>query len=583
MRVPRTRQRTTVFLGKPQRRSPKSRPGSFSISLATWRRILSRNTDEFCRNTTIHGLKYINNSKLRGSDRLFFGIALLAVVSFAVYLIQDAFDKWNTTPVIVGIDPELTSITNEPFPAVTICNLNQALADRVVHLANDSAEYAMLQMLCRRPMDALQTTSSSANSSNWEEFIMNISQTCQSMVIGCRFGGDDYECARLFNPIVTDEGLCCVFNMLHPRFMYRKSVPLSHRNVSLPPGFLSVNWHAELGYKRRGTLGDGDLPLYPRRGQGTGESLGLSLTLDVRADAYYCSSSSSIGFKIALHSPNESPNVREIGVLLAPGMETKLRIDPAKILTEKHLRWVDQKYRRCLFRNELKLRWFAHYTQRNCVAECLSRLLVLHCGCVAFYMPRLKWNDTICPVGKRSCVELVRLRTIEAVESCLEECLPSCFDLSFSITAYSTKIAFGGFNQIHPNSHWNFSEKYVERNVAVVNMYFKDPTFRASKQTEFIGFSDFLSCVGGLMGLFLGFSFLSIAECIYFALIRPCRTCSELRQLRQDQDKDKEKHKPHMIPRNMPLPGNIKYISPANWFQAEMAHPQPHRLHFNPA
>lgn len=42
------------------------------------------------------------------------------------------------------------------------------------------------------------------------------------MVIHCRFGADDYECARLFHPIVTDEGLCCVFNMLHPRFMYRK-------------------------------------------------------------------------------------------------------------------------------------------------------------------------------------------------------------------------------------------------------------------------------------------------------------------------------------------------------------------------
>ncbi|KAH8291565.1 hypothetical protein KR018_000846 [Drosophila ironensis] len=572
-RVPRNRQRAALFWSQQQKRSPKPRPRTFNISLATWRRILSRNTDEFCRNTTIHGLKYINNSKMRTSDRLFFGIALLAVMSLAIYLIQQAFDKWNTTPVIVGIDPELTSITNEPFPAVTICNLNQALAERVVHLANDSSEFAMLQLLCRRRVDVLQTKA--ANSSNWEEFILNISQPCQSMVIGCRFGAEDYECARLFNPIVTDEGLCCVFNMLQPRFMYRKSVPLSHRNVSLPLGFHSVNWNAEMGYKRGAAHKDEDMPLYPRRGQGTGESLGLSLTLDVRADAYYCSSSSSIGFKIALHSPNESPNVRETGVLLAPGMETKLRIDPAKILTEKHLRWVDRRYRRCLFRNELQLHWFAHYTQRNCVAECLSKLLMRHCGCVAFYMPRLKRNDTVCPVGQRDCVELVRLRTIGAVESCLDICLPSCFDLSFSLTAYSTKISYQGFEQLQPNGRWNFTEGYVERSVAVVNMYFKEPTFRANKQTEFIGFSDFLSCVGGLMGLFLGFSFLSIAECIYFALIRPCRTCSELRQLQQDQQ-------PAPQPATT-VKYNIKYISPANWFQAEMGHPQPRRLHFNPA
>lgn len=34
------------------------------------------------------------------------------------------------------------------------------------------------------------------------------------------------------------------------------------------------------------------------------------------------------------------------------------------------------------------------------------------------------------------------------------------------------------------------------------------------------------------MGLFLGFSFLSIAECIYFAFIRPCRICTEFREQR---------------------------------------------------
>ncbi|KAH8374211.1 hypothetical protein KR009_009818 [Drosophila setifemur] len=106
-------------------------------------------------------------------------------------------------------------------------------------------------------------------------------------------------------------------------------------------------------------------------------------------------------------------------------------------------------------------------------------------------------------------------------------------------------------------------------------MYFKDPTFRANKQTEFFGLSDFLSAVGGLMGLFLGFSFLSIAECFYFALIRTCRTCSELRQLQKEPQV--------MIPPKIGLPGNIKYVSPANWFQAEMAHQQLQRLHFNPA
>ncbi|XP_030245969.1 pickpocket protein 28-like [Drosophila navojoa] len=130
---------------------------------------------------------------------------------------QDAFVKWNTTPVIVGINPEPTYITKEPFPALTICNLNQALASQAARLPNDSSQFAMLQVLCHRKPH----TQLSRGNNNWEQLISNISQPCGDMVIGCRFGAVDYHCERMFQPIITDEGLCCVINMLHPRFMYK--------------------------------------------------------------------------------------------------------------------------------------------------------------------------------------------------------------------------------------------------------------------------------------------------------------------------------------------------------------------------
>lgn len=83
---------------------------------------------------------------------------------------QDAFEKWNTTPVIVGINPEPTYITNEPFPAITICNLNQALATQAAHILNDSGKFAMLQVLCRR-----KTNSQLARgNNNWEQLISNV-------------------------------------------------------------------------------------------------------------------------------------------------------------------------------------------------------------------------------------------------------------------------------------------------------------------------------------------------------------------------------------------------------------------------
>lgn len=38
-------------------------------SAVGWRSILALNTDEFCRNTSIHGLKYINSRRLHAADR----------------------------------------------------------------------------------------------------------------------------------------------------------------------------------------------------------------------------------------------------------------------------------------------------------------------------------------------------------------------------------------------------------------------------------------------------------------------------------------------------------------------------------
>ncbi|KAH8387987.1 hypothetical protein KR093_010782, partial [Drosophila rubida] len=492
---------------------------------ASWRSIVALNTDEFCRNTSIHGLKYIGSRKLHTADRVFFGLALLSVLCLAAYLMQDAFERWNTTPVIVGISPEPTYITNEPFPAISVCNLNQALASEAAHILNDTAKFAMLQVLCRRRLNSQL----SRGLNNWEQLISTISQPCRDLVIGCRFGAVDTRCERTFRTIVTDEGLCCVFNMLHPRFMYKHNVPLTLRNISMEKSYQPLNWHAELGYSRS-LMRQPHNQYYPRAALGTGESLGLSLTLDVQAGTYYCSSGNSIGLKIALHSPNESPNVRETGVLLAPGLETKLRIEPAKLMTEEALRRVHRKYRHCLFRDEGNLSYFAHYTQRNCEMECMSRLLLQHCGCVVFYMPRIHGNDTVCSIREAHCVESVRLHTVgQSAESCLDNCLPSCFDLSFNAVPYSTKISYADFKTANPSMQ-NYSQRYVERSIALVNLYFKEHTFRASKQTEFIGITDFLSSVGGLMGLFLGFSFLSIAECLYFAFVRPCRICAELRQ-----------------------------------------------------
>lgn len=95
-------------------------------SVIDFKKVINENTDEFCQNSTLHGLKYIVDEQLYPGERIFFALSFVVVVLMSIFFISNVYTKWRSTPVIVGINPEPSFIVNEPFPAVTLCNLNQA-------------------------------------------------------------------------------------------------------------------------------------------------------------------------------------------------------------------------------------------------------------------------------------------------------------------------------------------------------------------------------------------------------------------------------------------------------------------------
>lgn len=57
---------------------------------------------------------------------------------------------------------------------------------------------------------------------------------------------------------------------------------------------------------------------------------------------------------------------------------------------------------------------------------------------------------------------------------------------------------------------------------ARLSIFFKENQFITSKRSELYGPTDFLANCGGLLGLFMGASFLSIVELLYFFSLRLC-------------------------------------------------------------
>lgn len=73
-------------------------------------------------------------------------------------------------------------------------------------------------------------------------------------------------------------------------------------------------------------------------------------------------------------------------------------------------------------------------------------------------------------------------------------------------------------------------------NIALVYIFFSETYFRSFSKGELIGFTEFLSNVGGLLGLFMGFSLISLAEVIYFITLRPLFAKRKEKQDRAKQD-----------------------------------------------
>lgn len=58
--------------------------------------------------------------------------------------------------------------------------------------------------------------------SNIHSFLSNISQSCSEMIESCQYASRILNCSEVFQEILTDDGICCSFNILAPKYMYKK-------------------------------------------------------------------------------------------------------------------------------------------------------------------------------------------------------------------------------------------------------------------------------------------------------------------------------------------------------------------------
>lgn len=278
-----------------------------------------------------------------------------------------------------------------------------------------------------------------------------------------------------------------------------------------------TQWILDEGYINR------DPYVYPRRAPGSGDLGGINFHVIREAMELRDSISVEKGFKVVFHLPNELPRMNKRYFRFPLEKLATITINPSMVVTE-NLESYEVSARECYLEAERKLKYFRSYTRSNCQVECSANYTLKKCGCIHHSMPRMRY-EKMCNFSQQECYSNGKIDTlIHIMEKSLNtsksvhqhgktacDCFPACTSLEYDGEVSVDELRYFGKTKI--GRHFQ----------SFVKIFFNHDDFIYSKRSELYSFTDFIANFGGILGLFLGVSLLSIVEVIYFIAFREAK------------------------------------------------------------
>lgn len=490
--------------------------------------------------STIHGVRYLGEKKRHWSERTWWFISIIFSVVASAIFISQAYLKWHNTPVIVSFSEESTPVYKIPFPAVTICtdikikqtsfnytDIWHMLSNKdylQANLTNEQLELVQsLSPLCERSPahleDFIREKNLEFNSFDIDKrFIRDVQRyapTLRELFFKCTWHRRNVSCSDIFKEIITDEGLCFTFNYLNASEIYSEQIPpeqllVPRHNKS------SKNWSHINRNQPMNILKEDDI--YPYRVLSGSEGLRVDLRVFEKDIDYLCGGQVQ-SFKILLHSAGEVPQMKKYYYRIPLDHDIVMAVRPNIMnTTESLIKDYDPKKRKCVADNEHFLYIFNKYTQRNCQLNELSWRTMSKCKCATFAMPRVRGTKICRNREELDCVQHVedlRMRQILEQKTVDFGCLPSCESIS-----YDAEVSMARLHRLEYQRAAKQTKEGRRRRHSRIFISFKDEQFFASRRSEIYGTTDFIAECGGILGLFMGISILSVIEILYFSTLR---------------------------------------------------------------
>ncbi|XP_015185582.1 PREDICTED: pickpocket protein 28-like [Polistes dominula] len=526
----------------------------------------------YCENTTLHGFRYVTVHQSTIIESVLWLLVCIMSIIFSIILMMRLWHNYDANPTSTVIS------TNKPiwsiyFPAVTICNNNKVYNPHAKIFGNilskhginhSQSEKLFISLMKLTRPDKIDVDNLTATRAlevlgfTVDRLMYELMQPCKSMLLRCAWLGQKLNCSDIFKAVKSREGYCCAFNYhyyldrLYGR--YRKtstrtafksgkgvgSVLFNQMGTTLKDVISQTtksNFGGEIwrydNYDLKNTSEDSDRSNIPsdelpgigeiQKVPGSGRDVGLAVALNIEAEHYKSSNTPFAGATVLIHDPHDYPDIGIHSITVLPGHTIGVGISGTTTKSSNNLRQLPLIKRMCFFENEVSntlyiliVKGLKNYSFQSCVSNCIYMRVHKYCGCLPFYYPNE--NSRTCFLTDIDCI-LNHRRTLSTYETSFNSecnCLPQCTDTFYDVTSESIPVQDVGYNSEITFVAFACSHNINNKNASFVYVFFRKISYIEYRTQNILSWDTLLASFGGIFGLCLGGSVISLVELLYY-------------------------------------------------------------------
>ncbi|XP_057297836.1 acid-sensing ion channel 1C-like [Hydractinia symbiolongicarpus] len=433
---------------------------------------------KFADNTTAHGFAHIASTK-KCFVKFFWSLLIIGCLAYLCYQIRILILQCLKRPIATKI--WLENEDGQDFPIVAICNRNSIKKDKLPELLNTPAFKPKLQVFAK-----LRNTTHVTSLARHELFT-HLNQA--TSLIATQNGSMVYQYSNSFNETI----LSCSYAQTYDCKKHVHWRQFWHWKYG---SCFAFNTGVDQNGKK--------VKLFTSK---AGKGYALSLTIGVNQSQYINQITNEVSAIMYVGAHGVKESLYNEGVSFQPGqiyyavIQKKKRIRVDRFNNKSCIDHYKTK-RSSLDAQPLLTKHSVDLCQEQCYVSNYQRL----CNCTTTYNPATN-NYPPCGHGESSCMGDVSAMLKNESISCLKKCRYACDSTHYSVVLTSAGYLVG-------------SEKQRNRDDLLdVQVYFKSLEVEVTEDHVIYTLTNLLSDIGGQLGLWCGYSVLTIVEVLGLLLL----------------------------------------------------------------